>query len=130
MREWLALHETKISTKPYWLAAAGFTLFCFMVMPLIAGMTRLTPLSPYYLNPPFGGPQVFQPTGPKSLTPLVPTQSSPPTVTSPGPTGPSSAGIAGVATGATPAGGATGAANVGLSAGATSAAPSVGGNQP
>ena len=131
VREWLAHYENKVSTGAYWMAAAGFVLLCFMIGPLVSGMLRLTPLSTYYLDPPFAGPQVSQvPVTPQGSMSLSATSNAPPAVATAGATGPTSRGIAGAATGATPAGGSTGAANVGLSAGATSPGPAVGSNQP
>ena len=130
VREWLAYYENKVSTGAYWMAAAGFIAICFLVVPVFHGIQDLTPLSTYVLHPPFGGPQVYQPAGLQTSNPLTATVSAPPLVSIPGPTGPTSGGIAGVATGATPAGGTTGAANVGLSSGAVSPAPAVGSTQP
>ena len=130
VREWLALYENKVRTRPYWLAAFVVVGLCFIFFPMLHGVQDLTPISPYYLHPPFGGPQVYQPSTPAGPTALTAVNSVPPLVTPPGPTGPQSAGIAGAATGASPAGGATGAANIGLSAGAPSPAPSVGSLQP
>jgi hypothetical protein len=129
VREWLAHFENKVRTGGYWMAAAGFVLFCGIVFPIVSGVTQLTPLSTYAMHPPFGGPQVTPATQPPNYS-LPSSSLTPPAVSSPGPTGPSSAGIAGVATGASPAGGTTGAANVGLSAGVISPAPAVGNTQP
>ncbi len=130
IREWLAKYENKVSTGAYWMAAFGFVLFIGMFVPFLSGMTRLTPLSTYVMHPPFGGPQVYQPAAPQTGPALSAVGTAPPAVSSPGPTGPTSAGIAGAATGVSPSTGTTGGANVGLSAGAVSPAPAVGNNQP
>ncbi len=130
VREWLALYENKVRTGGYWMAAAAFVVFCGLFVPFIAGTTRLTPLSTYVMHPPFGGPQTFQPNGPASGPVLSATNTVPPAVSVPGPTGPTSGGIAGAATGVSPAGGTTGAVNGGLSAGAVSPAPGIGATQP
>ena len=130
IREWLGQYENTVSLRPYWLAAAGFVLLCFMVMPTISGMTRLTPLSTYIMHPPFGGPQVYEPASPLAGGRPTAAQNAPPAVAAQGSTGPQSGGIAGVATGATPAGGRTGATNSGVSAGSISPAPAISSYQP
>ena len=123
VREWLAHHEQKIRTAPYWVATAAFILLFFMVGPLMYGLTRLRPVSMYVMKPPNNGPQVYQPTTPNGSN-FMPNATQPPVTVTPGLTSPHSNGIAGAASGASPVGGATGAANVGISAGAVSPGPS------
>ena len=131
VREWVEHYETKVSTSGYWLGAICFVLLAFAIAPFLNSVQSLTPLSTYIMQPPFGGPQTFQPASTsQNNDSLSATVTSPPAISTPGPTGPQSGGIAGVATGSSPAGGTTGAANIGLSAGATSPAPAVGNTQP
>jgi hypothetical protein len=128
VRDWLMHHEHKVKTAPYWVATAAFVLLCFMVAPLLYGITALKPLSPYVMTPPSNGPQVYSPTTPTGSN-YVPSPTTPPPTFTPGQTSPHSSGIAGGAMGVAPAGGATGPTNSGLSSGATSGAPQVGGGQ-
>ncbi len=128
VREWLAHYEQKLRTGHLWTATAGFLVLSFMAFPALHGCADLTPVNMYVMNPPSGGPQVSAPQAPVGSN-FNPALTEPPAVFTPSVTGPKSGGIAGAATGASPAGGTTGATNGGLSAGATSAAPAVGGTQ-
>jgi hypothetical protein len=82
------------------------------------------------MNPPESGPTPYTSAGPVGSN-FYPNPTMAPTTmqpSQPGPTSPSSSGIAGAAMGVTSPVGMTGASNSGLSAGATST-PSAGGTQ-
>jgi hypothetical protein len=130
VREWLAHYEQKVRTGGVWVAAGAFVLSSFVAFPMLYGCTALKPVSPFYLNPPSSQPQVMAPSQMPAGSNYAPTAAIPPAVVQPGPTMPTSQGIAGAASGVAPASGATGPATVGASSSAVSAAPSVGSGDP
>jgi hypothetical protein len=130
VREWLQHYEQKVRTGGAWIAAGTFVLSSFLAFPLLYGCTALRPVSPFVMNPPSSQPQVMAPPPMQSGNILSANSTNPPPTMQPGPTGPLSQGIAGSASGVTPATGITGQTNVGASSGVVSTGPAVGSGQP